>query len=248
MGTNTGMSNHKGEGLWPKDTSCASNNIAGLFAAGDNLCSMQNGANYAGFGTSFCGSAVQGAAAGTSAAEYAKSIKSVKVSTSTINDALTTLTTPREREKGFSPSWVTRALQSTTLPYYVLWSKEEARLQAALSNVLHLKNHIAPLMIAASPHELRLAHETRNMILNAEMKLRASMMRKESRGTHYREDYPYRDDKNFLAWVIIQQKDGEMVLTKKDVPKESYPDSSKSYEHKYPKRYPNELEALKNKA
>ena len=42
--------------------------------------------------------------------------------------------------------------------------------------------------------ELRLAHETENMLLNAEMKLRASLSRTESRGTHYREDYPARDD------------------------------------------------------
>lgn len=244
IGTNTGMSNHKGEGLWPKDTSCASN-IPGLFAAGDNLCSMQNGSNYAGFGTSFCGSAVQGAAAGTSAAEYAKSVKKAVVSSATVSKALETLVAPREREKGFSPAWVTRALQSTTLPYYVLWSKDEVRLQAALANIQHLRNNIAPLMIARDPHELRLAHETHNMLLNAEMKLRASMMRKESRGTHYREDYPFRDDKNWLAWIIIKQQAGEMVLEKREVPQAWHPDSSKSYEQKYPKRYPGELEALK---
>jgi succinate dehydrogenase/fumarate reductase flavoprotein subunit len=244
MGTNTGMSNHKGEGLWPKDTSCASN-IPGLFAAGDNLCSMQNGANYAGFGTSFGGSAVQGAAAGTSAAKYAKSAGKPKVSSAEISKALSTLVAPREREKGFSPAWVTRALQSATLPYYVLWSKEEKRLQAALYNVQHLRHQIAPLMIARDPHELRLAHETQNMLLNAEMKLQASLLRKESRGTHYREDYPFRDDKNWLSWIILKQRDGEMVLEKRDVPKAWHPDSSKTYEQKYPKRFPGELEALK---
>jgi len=37
-------------------------------------------------------------------------------------------------------------------------------------------------------HELRLAHETANMIISAEMKLRASIMRKESRCSHYRLD------------------------------------------------------------
>jgi succinate dehydrogenase/fumarate reductase flavoprotein subunit len=247
IGTNTGMSNHKGEGLWPKDTTCASS-IPGLFAAGDNLCSMQNGANYAGFGTSFCGSAVQGAAAGTSAAKYAQSEGATKVSSAEINRVLNTLVAPRERDKGFSPAWVTRALQSATLPYYVLWSKEEKRLQAALYNVQYLRTQIAPLMIARDPHELRLAHETQNMLLNAEMKLQASLMRKESRGTHYREDYPFRDDKNWLSWIILKHQDGEMVLEKRDIPKAWHPDSNKSYTQKYPKRFPGELDALKKNA
>jgi succinate dehydrogenase/fumarate reductase flavoprotein subunit len=53
------------------------------------------------------------------------------------------------------------------------------------------------------------------MILNAEMKLRASLYRTESRGNHYREDYPDTNDKDWLAWVVIEQgDDGEMELSK----------------------------------
>ena len=52
-------------------------------------------------------------------------------------------------------------------------------------------------------HELRLAHEASNMIISAEMKLRASLMRKESRCSHYRLDYPELDDKNWRAWINI---------------------------------------------
>ena len=64
-------------------------------------------------------------------------------------------------------------------------------------------------------HELRLAHETANMVLNAETKLRASLMRTESRGSHYREDYPNRNDDEWLAWIKIHSgEDGRMALTK----------------------------------
>ena len=52
-------------------------------------------------------------------------------------------------------------------------------------------------------HELRLAFETRNMILTAEMKLRASLMRTESRYSHYRLDYRGVDDENWRAWINI---------------------------------------------
>lgn len=53
------------------------------------------------------------------------------------------------------------------------------------------------------------------MILNAEMKLKASLFRTESRGNHYREDYPETNDKDWLAWVVIEKdKGGEMKLSK----------------------------------
>jgi succinate dehydrogenase/fumarate reductase flavoprotein subunit len=47
-------------------------------------------------------------------------------------------------------------------------------------------------------------------------------MREESRGSHYREDYPQRDDKKWLKWVIIKQQDGAMKLTTQPVPVDRY--------------------------
>jgi succinate dehydrogenase/fumarate reductase flavoprotein subunit len=70
-------------------------------------------------------------------------------------------------------------------------------------------------MVASDAHELRLVHETRNMLLNAEMKLRASLYRTESRGNHYREDYPEINDDEWLAWVTIEKDtNGDMKLDK----------------------------------
>ncbi len=104
------------------------------------------------------------------------------------------------------------------VPYYVLSVKKQDRLEAALANIKFLRDHFCPKLLANDTHELRLAHETRNMILNAEMRLRASLFRTETRGAHYREDFPEKDDKNWLAWVIIS-KDGEgMKLSKRPVP------------------------------
>jgi succinate dehydrogenase/fumarate reductase flavoprotein subunit len=104
-----------------------------------------------------------------------------------------------------------------------------------------LRDHMVPKLKANDPHELRHAIETKNMILNAEMKLRAGLARKESRGNHYREDYPNRDD-NFLTWIKLRDVDGEMRVEKQDVPKEWLPEGfdQMRYEEKYPIPFLNE--------
>ena len=64
-------------------------------------------------------------------------------------------------------------------------------------------------------HELRLAHETKNMVVSAEMKLKASLMRKESRCSHYRLDYPDVDTENWNVWInIFKDKKGDMQFEK----------------------------------
>lgn len=53
------------------------------------------------------------------------------------------------------------------------------------------------------------------MIISAEMKLKASLYRKESRCSHYRVDYPNIDNKNWEAWInIYKSKSGKMKLEK----------------------------------
>jgi succinate dehydrogenase/fumarate reductase flavoprotein subunit len=215
-GASAGMAPHKCEGIFPKDNSFASS-IPGLFAAGDGLCTY--GASYCGgMGSSSSGSATQGGRAGRNAAEYAKNIKAVSISDSQILAIKKRIFEPRFREKGYSPEWVTQVLQGAMVPYYVLYIKKQDRLQAALANIKFLRAHFAPNLLANDTHELRLAHETRNMLLNAEMKLRASLFRTESRGAHYREDYPDKDDKNWFAWVIILKDGDNMKLYKRPIP------------------------------
>ncbi len=41
------------------------------------------------------------------------------------------------------------------------------------------------------------------------------MFRTESRGNHYREDYPDANDNDWLAWVVMQKgNDGDMQMEK----------------------------------
>ncbi len=151
---------------------------------------------------------------------------------------------PLNKTQGFTPAWTTQMLQAAMFPYYVLYIKKEDRLMGALTNIMFLSEHCIPQLVANDLHELRSAHETRNMVLNAEMKLRASMFRKESRGMHYREDYPARDDDTFLAWVhVFKGEEGSMQIKKVPVPENWRPDLSTPYEERYPIRFPGEVSA-----
>ena len=64
------------------------------------------------------------------------------------------------------------------------------------------------------------------------------MFRKESRGNHYREDYPKRNDPEWLAWVLLKEVGGKMEVSKKQMPEEWWPDLSKSYDEIYPLEFP----------
>ncbi|MEE4312735.1 MAG: FAD-binding protein [candidate division KSB1 bacterium] len=122
---------------------------------------------------------------------------------------------PLKREVGYSPAWVTQTLQGIMIPNFVIYIKKESILKAALAFIEELREHHKPMLRAADMHELRLAHETANMIISAEMKLKASIMRTESRCSHYRLDYPDIDDKNWRTWInIYKGKDGTMQFEK----------------------------------
>jgi succinate dehydrogenase/fumarate reductase flavoprotein subunit len=60
----------KADGVWPADTNCALS-LPGLYAAGDALGNMQNGAVYALPGSAIAGGAVTGTIAGVATAKQA---------------------------------------------------------------------------------------------------------------------------------------------------------------------------------
>jgi succinate dehydrogenase/fumarate reductase flavoprotein subunit len=72
-------------------------------------------------------------------------------------------------------------------------------------------------------HYLAKAIEARTMIDMLEIIFLANDARKESRGHHMRVDYPNRDDKNWLKWIIVTRgKDGRPGLSFERVPLERY--------------------------
>jgi succinate dehydrogenase/fumarate reductase flavoprotein subunit len=214
-GASAGLSVHKAEGLFPSDDKCATN-IKGLYAAGDCLSSMLVGPIYNGvIGFSVTGSAVQGAVAGRVAAKYAKGKSFINISDTKISAVIDEMFDPLNKEKGYSPGWIEHLIQGILTPYYVLFIKNKDRLESALTMIEFYRDHFLPSLMAEDLHGLRKAHEVKNMLLNAEMKLRSSLFRTESRGNHYREDFPDQNDKEWLAWVVMEKGvDGKMKLEK----------------------------------
>lgn len=213
-GSSAGLAIHKSEGLVPINDKCESN-IPGLYAAGDALGSHMSGGIYTQIGSSLAGSAVQGAIAAEAAAEYVKSVQSLTITAQKIKEIKDEILAPLKREAGYSPAWVTQTLQGIMIPNSVLYIKKESMLNAALAYIEELRDHHMPMLKAKDMHELRLAHETKNMIISAEMKLKASLMRKESRCSHFRLDYPKMDNENWQAWInIYKGSDGKMAFEK----------------------------------
>ncbi|NDR59266.1 FAD-dependent oxidoreductase [Aliiruegeria sabulilitoris] len=240
-GATAGMGVHKSEGVFCADYSCKADGLDGLYVAGDALGSMLCGASYPGRGFSSNGSAIQGRRAAQFASEAVGGMEPAEVSQAEIDANIATMWAPRERQQGYSPDWVTQVLQGTMTPFHILYIKEERRLAGALSSIEYMRQYMVPNLIAGSGHELRLAHETANMLLNAEMKLRAGLFRTESRGTHFREDYPARDDDAWHCWVLLRKgADGSMETSKHMLPEAWKPDATASYRDSYPRSYPGE--------
>lgn len=236
LSATSGMAMHRFDGIFTK-IGTHQTGIDGLYAAGDATFSAING-----LGASSSGSSVQGARAGKEASEYVENVEIPAISVEEIGEKIKAAFAPLHRANGFSPAWVTQYLQGIMNPYFVLHAKRKETLEGTLANIEYLQKSVVPKMKANSSHELRLVYETTNMVLNAEMKLRASLFRTESRGSHYRDDIPARNDEDWMAWAIISQENGEMKCTKRPIPVEWQPAAELSYEQRYRPAYPGEME------
>lgn len=236
-GATAGMSTHRSEGIWPIGLEGATE-LPGLYGAGDALAIMLCGSAYSAAGIALSGAGVMGTITGRAAAKYVKDLPQVEATEEVIAPLRERLYAPYNRQGGFSPDWVLQLLNNLMIPYCVLYIKKADRMEAALTMLTFYREHIVPKLNAKDPHDLRLALECENIATNCEMKLRASLMRKESRGTHYREDFPYRNDDEGLCWIRIRDNNGKMELTKEMVPEAWRPDpnlpSSEKYFYEYP--------------
>ncbi len=201
------------KGLWAiGDTSYAGSAVAGAVCSPPGITP----------GSGIMFAVISGAWAGPSAARYALETEPGKdLSAAELRDARNDLFKPLEQTKRVQSGEVIESLQEITAPIKYNLRRSEERLNQALAVLENLKAKL-PEMQAKDPHYLSKCHEIKSMVLCAELTYRAALMREESRGSHFREDFPQRDDKNWLKWVIIRQQNGSMKLTTQPVPIDRY--------------------------
>ena len=126
------------------------------------------------------------------------------------------------QKTGVNGKEVLRKIQELVLPYNVSILKSEKSLNSALHELQQIQKDLLPEMGSGDAHYLMKCKEIEAIAIVTEMFLKASLMRKETRGGHYREDYPQRDDQNWLGWIKIRQENGNMKLHLEPVPLKTY--------------------------
>jgi succinate dehydrogenase / fumarate reductase, flavoprotein subunit len=128
---------------------------------------------------------------------------------------------PLNRESGYPASDAVRSVQEAVIPVKYSMRRSRERLEEALTKIEKVQARL-PELYAKDPHELGRCHEASCIALCAEIEFKAALARTESRGWHYREDYPRRDDENWLKWVIVKKVQDKMVVTTEAIPLERF--------------------------
>jgi len=192
--------------------------VPGLFVVG-RARSIDPGLYIGGF--SLCTTAVTGHITGETAADYAKSCEAVSIDEEEVEMLKNTLYYHMGKA-GIPPKEVLSKIQEVIFPYDVCILKSRSSLTRALDRIGNIKNELLPQMFAENPHYLMKLMEVRAIAFISELYLKTSLMRTETRAGHYREDYPERDNKNWLRWIIVNQKNGDLNFHTEPVPLDRY--------------------------
>jgi succinate dehydrogenase/fumarate reductase flavoprotein subunit len=92
----------------------------------------------------------------------------------------------------------------------LLLPRSREGIEGALREIGRVRHEDLPRLDIRTPLELARAVELRNGLRAAEMVARACVEREESRGGHYRSEFPDQDDSRWLRVVSISRRDGQM--------------------------------------
>jgi succinate dehydrogenase / fumarate reductase, flavoprotein subunit len=191
----------------------------GLFAAGECACVSVHGANRLGT-NSLLDLVVFGKHAGLRAAEYAKGVEFGTLSQEAEADARTQFEALRNgsgKENAFDLSNEMKNVMFSDVGIY----RTGSGMENALDKILELKDRYKQVKVSDTGKifntELLNAWELGNMLDVAEAVTVSALNRTESRGGHAREDYPQRDDENWLRHSLIVKKDGKLDIRYKPV-------------------------------
>ncbi|MGA1145614.1 MAG: succinate dehydrogenase flavoprotein subunit [Candidatus Nanopelagicales bacterium] len=181
--------------------------VPGLYAAGEVACVSVHGANRLGT-NSLLDINVFGRRAGIAAAEYANSVEHAELPTDPQGATIALVERLRSNVGGERVSVLRKQMQDT-MDMNAQVYRTEATLKQALGDVQELKRRYAQISIQDKGTryntDLIEAIELGFLLDLAEVTVVSALERKESRGGHAREDYPNRDDVNFMRHTMAYQ-------------------------------------------
>jgi succinate dehydrogenase/fumarate reductase flavoprotein subunit len=192
--------------------------IPGLFLAG-RVRRIDTGVYMGGF--ALCNTAVTGRIAGLAVVKYHKSQKALSIDAEEVRPLKEKLYSFLGKP-GIAPKEVLTEIQKAVFPYPVSIIKSEKSLKKALDAVNRVRSEMLPKLGAKDPHYLGKLIEVQGIARLTECFLRSSLLRTESRAGHFREDYPDRDDRNWMKWIQISLEKDELVLKTEPVPVDKY--------------------------
>ncbi|WP_445619054.1 succinate dehydrogenase flavoprotein subunit [Kushneria sp. Sum13] len=192
--------------------------INGLFACGEVACVSVHGSNRLG-GNSLLDLVVFGRAAGMHIEETLnQGIEYMEASQSDIDGAMARLNRWNESGNGETVPELKRDLQTIMQNNFGVFRKED-NMQEGVKKLEELRERIANAWLPDKSDMFNTARiealELDNLMEVAEATAIAALERRESRGAHSREDYPDRDDENWLKHSIYHP--AEKTLSKRDV-------------------------------
>jgi len=206
--------------------------VKGLYAAGECACVSVHGANRLGT-NSLLDIVVFGRRGGKKMAEFIKTADYSDISPSVAEktkDTINRIINSNGTEKVFS---IRTRLQEIMMDKCGIF-RNENDLKDLLAEIKELKERYKNISIqdkgTVFNTELMEAIELENLIINAEVTAYSALNRTESRGAHSREDFPNRDDNNWLKHTFIYENEGrEPVIRYKPVTITKYQPMERKY-------------------
>ena len=171
--------------------------LGGLYAAGA-------AAYYGGGPSPQTLGAVGGYRAGENAARWTREMEFSDAILPQAESLKETLFLPLKRKDGVPPDQIYDSVNRLVTPWEASLFKNERRIRDVLARIRQIAREDLPRVTATDVHELVKAAESRNFVLLMELYNLAALERKESRMIHYREDYPYTDDRDWRKWILLK--------------------------------------------
>ncbi|MFC9290190.1 succinate dehydrogenase flavoprotein subunit [Streptomyces sp. NPDC057052] len=185
--------------------------VPGLYAAGEVACVSVHGANRLGT-NSLLDINVFGKRAGIAAAEYSQKADFVELPEDPASLVVAQIERLRASTGTERVSTIRRELQET-MDANVMVFRTEQTIKTAVEKIAELRERYLNVSIQDKGKrfntDLLEAVELGNLLDLAEVMAVSALARKESRGGHYREDYPNRDDVNFMRHTMAYREVGD---------------------------------------